>query len=251
MKDFFRLVLWEIEENWRFPSLEIIAAILMYFSLTSRSFGIPKTYNQVLSYSVNVVYSFWLLMFEVVFIAVFFSRSVAEQIEKREILTLFAHPPKRTTVLLAKFLTNMLVILLVISASVIIYGLFIGLGPLHPVHYITILVAFLQLLFFSAISLACSVFSKSSWASIIIPIVTLFALMFIAPQDQANSYISPLGSIATVYRYLISQLIPIESYTFGTPPSTATFIGAVLFPVTISAFLLTLSFIYFRKMEVD
>jgi hypothetical protein len=132
---------------------------------------------------------------------------------------------------------------------VIIHGLLLGFDLLHPLHYITILVVFLQLLLFSAISLTCSVFSKSSWASIILPIVTLFALRFIAPQDEASSYMSPLGASLTVYAYLISQ-VSIERGT-GTPLSTQTFIGAILSPVTISVFLIAVSFLYFRKMEVD
>jgi len=189
-------------------------------------------------------------MFQILFIAVFFSKSVADQIEKREILILFSHPVKRTSILLAKFLTNMAVILLIFAATTFTKGLLMGLGPFHPAHYTTLLAILMQILFFSAISLACSIFSKSAWVSIIIPIITFFALLFTFPQNSTYNYLSPISGMQIIVQYLAAIFTPNQESLLNLPTEQE-FQGAVLFPITVSIFLLMISFAYFRKMEVD
>jgi ABC-type transport system involved in multi-copper enzyme maturation permease subunit len=196
------------------------------------------------------IYSFWLLIFQITFIAVFFSKSVADQIEKREILILLSHPVKRTSILLAKFLTNITVILLIFAAITFTKGLLMGLGPFHPAHYIALLTILIQTLFFSAISLACSTFSKSAWASIILPTITFFALAFSFPQKSTYNYLSPTMGMQIIFQYLTALFIPNQGLSLNLPTEQE-FQGAIFFPIATSIFLLLISFAYFRKMEVD
>lgn len=189
-------------------------------------------------------------MFQIIFIAVFFSKSLADQIEKREILILFSHPIKRTNILLAKLLTNVTVIVLIFATFTFTKGLLMGLNPFHPAHYIALLTISIQILFFSAVSLTCSIFSKSIWVSIIAPTITFFALTFIFPQNSTYDYFSPISGMHIIFQYLASIFIP-DQKLLNSSPTQQEFQGAVFFPVAISIFLILVSFIYFRKMEVD
>jgi ABC-type transport system involved in multi-copper enzyme maturation permease subunit len=228
--------------------LEVITAVIVYFTLTN----LPPfiiTPNTQLSLYFRTAYSFWLLLFQIIFVSVLFSRSFADQIEKREILTLFAHPIKRSTIFTAKFLTNTLIIFLIFAIPIFAQGLLMNVSPLNPAHYISILTIFIPVLLYSAIALACAVFTKSTWATVILPTVTLFALAFASPQYVSYNYLFTLTGMQTIFRYLAHAIIP-DHLPLGQPTQQE-FLGALLFPVITSLILIAISFIYFRKMEVD
>jgi ABC-type transport system involved in multi-copper enzyme maturation permease subunit len=248
MTNLLRLITWEFEENWRLPYLEVIAAIIIYFTLTTLPPYIVEPYTQISLYF-RTAYSFWLLLFQIIFVAVFFSRSFADQIEKREILTLFAHPIKRSTIFTAKFLTNTLIIFLIFAIPTFAQGLLMNISPLNPAIYICLLTIFIAILFYSAIALACAVLTKSTWATIILPTVTLFALAFASPKYVSYNYLSTLTGMQTIFQYLVNAIIP-DHLALGQP-TLQEFLGALLFPVITGLILIVISFIHFRKMEVD
>jgi ABC-type transport system involved in multi-copper enzyme maturation permease subunit len=248
MTNLLQLITWEFEENWRFPYLEVVTAIVVYLILTNLPPSILGTFNQMSSYSFTA-FSLWLLLFQIIIVSVLFSRSFADQIEKREILTLFAHPIKRSTIFTAKLLTNILIAFLIFAIPRFAQGLLMGLSPLSPAHYISFLTIFIALLFYSAVAAACAVFTKSTWATIILPIITLFVLGFASPQYVSYGFLFTPTGMGKIFAYLANIMIPDH---LGLDQVTQQeFLGALLFPVITSLVLIAISFIYFRKMEVD
>jgi ABC-type transport system involved in multi-copper enzyme maturation permease subunit len=227
--------------------LEVVTAIVVYLILTN----LPPyiiTFNQMFSYSFYA-FSLWLLLFQIIIVSVLFSRSFADQIEKREILTLFAHPIKRSTIFTAKFLTNTLIAFLIFAIPRFAQGLLMGLSPLSPAHYISLLTIFIALLFYSAVATACAILTKSTWATIILPIITLFVLGFASPQYVSYGFLFTPTGMGKIFAYLANIMIP--DHLGLAQVTQQEFLGALLFPVITSLVLIAISFIYFRKMEVD
>jgi ABC-type transport system involved in multi-copper enzyme maturation permease subunit len=223
---------WELEEIWRFPALELFVAIAVFFALNTPRSDITYTFS-----------NFQLLIIEVILVAVFYARSVASCIEKREILVLLSNPIKRTSLFLSKFLTNLLIIFL-ICASVVVAGSYLMfLEPWDTKIFIGLLIVFINILFLSTLSFTSSLILKTTWGGTILPVIIYFGLAFGIPQNSDfPKAIPPTGS-NVIFDYLTR--IAYSQYTFEE------FIVALVFPTIASIILLLVAFLYFRRMEID
>jgi len=232
-KKLLQLMLWELEEIWRFPALELFAAIAVFFALNSSRFDITYTF-------VN----FQLCLIQVILVAVFYARSVAACIEKREILVLLSNPIKRTTLFLSKFLTNLLIIFLIFGSVVVTGAYLMLLQPWDKQVFIGLLIVFLNVLFLSTLSFTSSLILKTTWGGTILPVMIYFGLAFGVPQNSNfPQAIPPTGS--NVIFYYLSKTAAYSQYSFEE------FIVALMFPIITSIILLLAAFLYFRRMEID
>lgn len=229
----FQLMLWELEEIWRFPALEFVVGVAVFFGLNTPRFDITYTF-------VN----FLLCLMQVIIVATFYARSVAACIEKREILVLLSHPVKRTSLFLSKFLTNLLVIFLIFGSVVVAGAPLMLLEPWDIKVFIGLMIVFINVLFLSALSFTSSLILRSTWAGTILPIMVFFGLAYGIPQEfNFPKAIPPTGNYV-IFDYL-SKTSTFCQYTFEE------FIVALASPIIISIVFLLVAFLHFRRMEID
>jgi ABC-type transport system involved in multi-copper enzyme maturation permease subunit len=231
-KKLLQLMHWELEEIWRFPALELFVAIVVFFALNTPRSDITYTFS-----------NFQLFIIQVILVAVFYARSVASCIEKREILVLLSNPIKRTSLFLSKFLTNLLIIFL-ICASVVVAGSYLMfLEPWDTKVFIGLLIVFINILFLSTLSFTSSLILKTTWGGTILPVIIYFGLAFGIPQSADFPRVIPPTGSNVIFDYLTRTAY--SQYTFEE------FIVALAFPIIASTILLLAAFLYFRRMEID
>ena len=237
---FTRLLIWEFEEIWRLPTLELIIGIAVFFGLSSTTAPsfLPKA--RIADVESNMSR---LNLFEMFIIAVLFARSIAGNIEKREILNLFTYPVKRVSILASKFIVNLSLIFIIFASVIIARGLLSQLEPWNILMLIVLFILFLETLFFSTLSLLLSVISKRTWATILLVVIFFFTITSFMPQLEAPiKYAIPTYGALAMFSYLA---LGSDDYTFED------FTVALSSIVIMSIIFLLASFIYFKRMQVD
>jgi len=239
-KKFFRLTLWEFEEIWRLPTLELIIGIAVFFGLSSTTAPSSLPLRQIVDVEGNM---FRLTLFEMFIIAVLFARSVAGNIEKREILNLFTYPVKRVSILASKFIVNVSLIFIIFASVIVARGLLSQLEPWNTLMLIVLFILFLETLFFSTLSLLLSVIAKKTWATILLVIIFFFTITSFMPQlEPPLKYAIPTYGAQAMFSYLA---LGSHDYTFED------FTVALSSMVIMSIIFLLVSFIHFKRMQVD
>jgi ABC-type transport system involved in multi-copper enzyme maturation permease subunit len=239
-KKFFRLMLWEFEEIWRSPTLELIAGIAIFFGLSTPSTTtfLPLALISDLKFTIDRLF-----MFQMLIIAVLFARSIAGSIEKREILIFFTYPVKRVSVLASKFLTNLSLTFIIFASVIIARALLVHLEPWNISVLIVLFTLFLETLFVSTLSLIFSVITKRTWAAMLFIIIFFFTMTSLSPQlEPPFKYLIPTYGADVIFNCLA---IGFTHYTFE---DFAVALGSIV--ITSVIFLLA-SFIYFKRMQVD
>jgi len=234
---FLRLVLWEFEEIWHFPTLELIAGIAIFFGLSTSSTitVLPSARGLDVEFALSRFF-----MFQMLLIAVLFARSIAGCIEKREILIFFTYPVKRTSVLASKFLINLSLTFIIFGSVVIARALIVHLEPWNTSVLIVLFILFLQTFFLSTLSLIFSIITKRTWAAMLLVIIFFFTIS------------SALSQLEPPFKYLFGTDPIFYCLTMGFTHYTFEDFTVALGSIVITSivFLLT-SFIYFKRMQVD
>jgi len=239
-KKFTRLIIWEFEEFWRSPTLELIIGIAIFFGLS-----IPAMPSSLPLLRANDIESTAgrLSLFQMFIIAVLFARSIAGTIEKREILTFFTYPVKRVSILASKFIVDLSIIFIVFAGVIIARGLLAHLEPWNTLMLIVLFILFLETLFFSSLSLLFSVITKRTWASILLIVIFFFTITSFMPRLEAPiKYAIPTYGAVAIFNCLT---VGFRDYTVED------FTVALSSIVIMSIIFILASFTYFKRMQVD
>jgi len=239
-KKFIRLIIWEFEEFWRLPTLELIIGIAIFFGLSIPA--MPS--SQALSRANDIEFTAGRLsLFQMFIIAVLFARSIAGTIEKKEILTFFTYPVKRVSILASKFLVDLSIIFIIFASVIITRGLLAQLEPWNILMLIVLFILFLETMFFSSLSLLFSVITKRTWASILLTVIFFFTITSFMPRLEAPiKYAIPTYSAEAIFNCLT---VGFRDYTVED------FTVALSSIVIMSIIFILASFTYFKRMQVD
>jgi ABC-type transport system involved in multi-copper enzyme maturation permease subunit len=235
-----RLLIWELEECFAFPMLEVILVIAIFTVLTPAIIEFSSAYSYYnLTSGIQPIFLF------IIFVTgVLFCHSYAGGISRGETKMVLSYPVQRSKLFLAKFIALFTVL------SVVYIGVFalqvplLALNPFEPMFYASILLVLLQLLLVCTISTALSVVTKNEVLSILASALLLFGV-----ESVASS-----GSLVTFTGRFTSGFTFARQYLYGG--SSATPLTDGLFSVSavgaVSVLLLIFSYVYFtRKMEID
>lgn len=244
------LLQWEVEETYRFPTLEAIVGILITVLLVLSKPIFPLSALQLYAPQRLIIYSAMILdvilPIGMLFLAVLLTNTLAGAYERRDTQLLLSYPVSRKQALLMKLIPTFGVFFLTFMAGVIIL---VGqLAPFTLTHYLFwILVlglAFYLLFFISAI--ACfAIVSRNLKISLITSILFVFGF-FYGVNPRVMRF--PPGFLTT----LVTDFVDV----FWEGSSHHSSINVPFFPVLLSHILLTLVFFtilylyYTRFMEV-
>jgi ABC-type transport system involved in multi-copper enzyme maturation permease subunit len=235
-----KLLVWELEECFAFPMLEVILIIAVLTVLTP---AITEV-SPVFSYD-NLTAGIQTIFLFIIFIAgVLFCHSYAGSISRGETKMVLSYPVQRGKLFLAKFIA-LFTVLSVVYIGVFAFQIYLlALNPFEPMFYVSLLLLMLQLLLVCSISTVLSVVTKNEVLSILASALLLFGIESIASS----------GSLATFTGRFTTGFTFIRQYVHGGLSSIPLIDG--LFSVFVvgglSVLLLVFSYVYFtRKMEID
>ncbi len=234
-----RLLVWELEESFAFPMLEVILVIAVFTVLTP----VIKEFSPASSYD-NLTVGIQSIFLLLIFIAgVLFCHSYAGGISRGETKMVLSYPVQRSKLFLAKFIALFTVLAAVYVGVFALQIPLLALNPFEPMFYASVLLVLLQLLLVCTISTALSVVTKNEVLSILASALLLFGIESVAQE----SLVSFTGRFTNGFTF-------IRQYVYGglsfTPLIDGLFSVFVVGGVSVS--LLVFSFVYFtRKMEID
>lgn len=253
---FLELMSWEVRDNWAFPILEIIIALvivqtLSYTTLHHEYHGGP--YNREFS-RVFFTKPFFVLILSA---AIVFGRSFGESIEKRKLIVLLSYPVSRTRLFLAKYLTNFLMIFLIFGLALLVEGitLFLFDGVIPPAAWsFAFLYLSLEVFFTGALMTFFTLATKRFGISILIFLVYMFGLQaWIPPGAGPISSIRLDVATSRSVDYLQSWYFnTLGLGIHGTGDWTdAHFVTALAYMLGVGFVLFLASFFIMRKMDLD
>jgi ABC-type transport system involved in multi-copper enzyme maturation permease subunit len=234
-----RLLVWELEECFAFPMLEVILVIAIFTVLTPAIIEVSP-----LSSYVNLTSGIQPIFLFLIFIAgVLFCHSYAGGISRGETKMILSYPVQRSKLFSAKFLALFTVLSIVYIGVFALQIPLLALNPFEPMFYASLLLVLLQLFLVCTISTALSVVTKNEVISILASALLLFGIESIAGE-----------SLVTFTGRFTSGFTFVSQYVHGGLSSTPLMDG--LFSVFavggVSVLLLVFSYVYFtRKMEID
>lgn len=190
--------------------------------------------------------------FLTIIVGAFFARNVAGKFDSREMITLLSYPVKRLSVILSKFLINFLTFYVVAGSILFLDAILLGLNPLEPAPYISLLVLLINLLFICSVALTVSLLLKRGAMAALCTYLLLYGLELVSASIKApyNGYFSQTLGGNIMFDYMIKTFYPIYAKSFEVAPKV--FFSAFLFQFLTSILLLLGSFIYFQRiMQLD
>lgn len=235
-----RLLVWELEECFAFPMLEVILVIAVFTILTPAIIEVSSvsSYNNLTS-GIQPIFLF------LIFIAgVLFCHNYAGGISRGETKMVLSYPVQRSKLFLAKFIALFTVLSIVYIGVFALQIPLLVLNPFEPMFYASLLLVLLQLFLVCTISSALSVVTKNEVISILASALLLFGIESVAPS----------GSLVTFTGRFTSGFTFVRQYVYGGLSSTPLTDG--LFSVfavgAVSVMLFVFSYVYFtHKLEID
>jgi ABC-type transport system involved in multi-copper enzyme maturation permease subunit len=245
-KVFARLILWELEEYWDFPILEIVTAAALFTILNwSFTFMMAEYRYQVLGGPGPTSPIFFTSFFLCITAGAVFSHTFAGSISKDETKMLLSFPVKKWWLFLSKFATNLLMFLIIYAVALSINIPLLSLNPFEPMLYVAFGSILLQLAFLCSIAMFLSLMTKNEVASILASVLlTLGIEIFGASRNNSLAFIIRHD---ITFRYF-EQVF----HNTATEVAFQDALMALVPTVLISVLLLVLSFLYFNyMMELD
>ena len=183
IKRFRVLLRWILEENFRFPVVEILVSVFVICMLIP---PISETMHGCVFYGklelelkqrfttalIHLITSTTGIM--AIVVGAIFGLNVTRDFETRRIITFLTNPVKRHEIILSKFFANILV-LYAISATLVVIDMtvFMGYGAMYGnLICLALLTLLLQLFFVCSVALIISLVSKNS----VLPVLGIIAL---------------------------------------------------------------------------
>lgn len=243
LRTFIRLLIWEFEEYWDFPVLEIV---LFTAILSLLLYPFHTTFSG--RYSVLADILLRVPIFLIFIAAVPLSRSLAGSISRREMVMLLSLPVKRWSVFFSKFIANFFSLFTVFGGVMLINVPLLALNPLEPALYISLMILLIRILFLCTISMTISLVIKSETLSTLNSILLLYGYEFsVYALEPPYKYLSLTEGGNVMFNYLAGLFhMPDSGFMFQD------FAVAFLFPILTSAILLVATFTYFCwVMQID
>ena len=253
---FLELMSWEIRDNWTFPILEIVIALVIVQTLSYTTFH--HDYHGTESFR-GVWYVFFTKTFFVLVLstAIVFGRSFGESIEKRKLIVLLSYPVSRIRLFLAKYLTNFLVLFLIFGLALLVEGtsLFLFDGIVPPVTWsFAFLYLMLEILFVSSLMTFFTLATKRFGLSILIFLVYMFGMQYWIPVNTDAPLYYTLIDVASW-----SSVTKLEQWYFNTlgighvsgDPPYICFVAGTVHLVLVGLALFLMSFFIMRRMDLD
>ncbi|MGD6808332.1 MAG: ABC transporter permease [Candidatus Bathyarchaeia archaeon] len=235
-----RLLVWELEESFAFPMLEVILVIAVLTVLTPAIIEVSPAFSYVnLTSGIQPIFLF------LIFIAgVLFCHSYAGSISKGETKMVLSYPVQRSKLFLAKFIALFTVLSIVYIGVFALQIPLLALNPFEPMFYASLLLVILQLFLVCTMSTFLSVVTKNEVLSILASALLFFGIESVASSESLVTF---TGRFTTGFTF-------IRQYVHGGLSSTPLIDGlfSVFVVGGISVLLLVFSYVYFtRKMEID
>ena len=235
-----RLLIWELEESFAFPMLEVILVIAVLTVLTPAIMEVSpaSSYNNLTS-GIQPIFLFLIFV-----TGVLFCHSYAGGISKGETKMILSYPVQRSKLFLAKFIALFTVLSIVYIGVFALQIPLLALNPFEPMFYASLILVLLQLFLVCTISTALSVATKNEVLSILASALLLFGIESIASSESLVTF---TGRFTTGFTF-------VRQYVYGGLSSTPVIDGlfSVFVVGGISVLLLVFSYVYFtRKMEID
>lgn len=238
-----RLIIWEIEEYWRFPILELLLSVAVFLSLGH--FEGSGTLLPEHSYRQLGMGTSFLFFFQIFSVAIVFSHSIAGSIERGIMKEILSCPVERWRVLFSKFIVNFLMLFAIYVVALYLNLPILSISLLEPMFYAVLIILFLQTMWMCAIALGLSLTVKSEVTSILATVFLFIGIEFI---PDSKNYLSFIRRASIIFNYF-------EQSTRSYIQHQVTFLEfclAMFSPIAISGIILALSLAYFNYiMQID
>jgi len=218
-KPFLEIFASALNEDYRFPVLEIFAFLYALGTFVFASIGMQsvQTTEAFAHGLVNSLMGFPLFIF-MILILKNIAYGLGNDLEKGVIQTLFSYPLKRRWILTAKLLSALGVALLMFL-SIQIFALFLLAPDLVRAQYTTILLTYMAnldpLLFLAGLVLLLSLKLKRGGIALVVGIVLYFALGIISSLVQVIAYTTSSDIALKVFAVIAPNLALQRYYSAG------------------------------------
>jgi len=245
-RTFSKLIIWELEEYWSFPVLELVVATAIFSILNwSSSFITPDFRYLIVGFMAFGPNMFYIVFFLSITTGAIYSHIFAGSISRGETKMLLSYPVKKWWLLLSKFVTNLFLFFIIYVATTLVNIPLLALNPFEPMLYITFVSIFLQLIFLCSAVMIISLLLKNEIASILVSIILFLGIEVVGANN--NNILSFYVRHKTIFNFF--------EQIFHNANAEITFqeaLTALVLPVVVSALFLLISFLYFdHKMELD
>jgi ABC-type transport system involved in multi-copper enzyme maturation permease subunit len=243
--NFFRLILWELQEYLNFPMLEILVFVVLYSVLNQPTVVISysMSYNN-LRFGIRDITFFMTLG-----VGALVSRSFGSSISKGEIKTLLSYPLKRGQIFASKFTALFMVFVCTYTAAFSVQIYLMRLNFFEPMFYISVLGMALQLLLMCSLTTIIVLLTKNEVISIFASALLLYGIENVVNPSSFSSFVGRFNAIFSYFGKITHETLPVG---IGTEYTLNDAVLAMYIPLAISALLLVIGAIYFvRIMEVD
>ncbi len=234
-----RLLVWELEESFAVPMLEVILVIAVLTVLTPAviEFSPASSYVNLTS-GIRPIFLFLIFV-----TGVLFCHSYAGGIARGETKMILSYPVQRSKLFLAKFIALFTVLSIVYTGVFALQIPLLALNPFEPMFYASLLLVLLQLFLVCTISTALSVVTANEVLSILASALLLFGIESVISSESLVTF---TGRFTTGFNF-------VRQYLYGLSPTPLIDGLSSLFAVgSVSVLLLVFSYTYFvRKMEID
>jgi len=235
-----KLLVWEFEEYFAFPMLEIIVMVAVLTVLTP---VIIETLP-VFSY-VNLLSGVQTIFLFLIFVAsVLFCHSYAGSISKGALKMILSYPVHRSELFLAKFITLFTILSIVYGIVFMVQIPLLSLNFFEPMMYVSVLIVLLQLFLVCTISTALSLVTKNQVLSIL---ASALLLLGIESMAYGGSFVTFTGRFTIGFNF-VRQCVYGDLYSV----SVSDVLVSTFVVLGVSFLLFVFSYVYFtRKMEID
>jgi ABC-type transport system involved in multi-copper enzyme maturation permease subunit len=235
-----RLLIWELEETFAFPMLEVIVVIAIFTVLTPTiiEFSSASSYYNLTS-GIQSIFVFLIFI-----TGVLFCHSYAGGISRGETKMVLSYPVQRSKLFAAKFIALFTVLAIVYIGVFALQVPLLALYPFEPMFYASFLLVLLQLLLVCTIATVLSVVTKNEVISILASALLLFGIESVASSESLVTF---TGRFTSGFKFARQYL---QGGYSSTPLTDGLF--SVIAVAAVSVLLLVFSYVYFtRKMEID
>jgi len=245
---------WELRDNWTFPILEIVIALVIVQTLSYTTFHYDYHNTDHNIWRAFFTKSFFILVLST---AIVFGRSFGESIEKRKLIVLLSYPVSRARLFLAKYLTNFLMLFLVFGSALLVEGatLFLFEGVVPPVTWsFGLLYLFLEVFFVSSLMTFFALATKRLGLSLLIFLVYMFGMQYWIPVNTRDPFYYTLIDVASWNSVNKLESLYFNTLGLGTSstfPSYICFVAGTIHLVLVGLALFWVSLFIMRWMDLD
>ncbi|MGQ4915350.1 MAG: ABC transporter permease subunit [Candidatus Asgardarchaeia archaeon] len=260
----YTLIFWELEDIFIFPIFEImvLVAIVFFMSFASRSmrlydvgfkdiFGFYENSEAMFPEYLSSLSS--LALISLIFSSFLFAKSLAGKFNNGELKTLLSYPIKRRDIIIYKFLTNLIVLYLIVGVLSLLDAYLIGLNVFGLPILISLASLFVFILFFCSVSMLISLVFKNESLTIFTSLLLYFSFEFFI-QTIGNVYKDSLSLNRIVFNitgYIIN-LYYSDKFSLFNKITYDMFLTSSLFILITSVLSILFSLLYFVYfLEVD